>query len=62
MKLVKKTPDYSHYDLETTPQTMVIVTRDGIITLEQNNNQVFMVKGEFRQLMKEIFHARIQGI
>lgn len=55
MKLTKNTMDYKRYDMETTPPTMVIVSKEGIITFEQEGKYVTITKGELRQLMdKEI--------
>ena len=59
MKLTKNTTDYKRYDLETTPPTMVIVSKEGIITLEQDGKYVTITKGELRQLIGEIFDVNI---
>lgn len=59
MKIVKQTTDYCHYDLETTPTTMVIVSKEGIITMEQEGHYVTITKGELKELMNAINNKRI---
>lgn len=59
MKLIKQTQDYSRYDLETNPPTMVVVSKEGIITLEQSNNYITLVTHELRELYHAINNKRI---
>ena len=59
MKLVKQTQEYNRYDLETDPPTMVVVSKEGIITLEQSNNYITIVTHELRELYHAINNKRI---
>lgn len=49
MKLVKKTPEYTRYEID--PQVMVIVSTEGIVTFEQNGNYVTVTMGELKELL-----------
>ena len=60
MKIIKQTQDYSRYDLETDPPTMVVVvSKEGIITLEQSNNYITLVTHELKELYHAINNKRI---
>lgn len=54
---IERNSGYTRYDLETDPPVMVIVTNEGIMTFEQNGHYFTMIKGEFRELMEEVFRA-----
>lgn len=51
MKLVKKTAEYTRYEID--PQVMVIVSTEGIVTFEQNGNYVTVTIGELKELLNE---------
>ena len=51
MKLVKKTAEYTRYEID--PQVMVIVSTEGIVTFEQNGNYVTVTIGELKELINE---------
>ena len=59
MKIINQTQDYSRYDLETDPPTMVVVSKEGIITLEQSGTYITLVTHELKELYHAINNKRI---
>lgn len=59
MKLIKQTQEYTRYDLETTPPTMVVVSKEGIITFEQSGTYLTLVTHELKELLHAINNKRI---
>lgn len=58
MKLIKQTQEYNRYDLETTPKTMVIISEEGIVNLEQNDNHITVIINELRGLIS--YHDKLK--